>query len=62
MATVSYGLGGTLGGLCSGWIWDLAQPRDVFVMSAFECGLAGMAIQKLRPQNSVSNHSHHIEV
>ena len=62
MATVSYGLGGTLGGLCSGWIWDLAQPRDVFVMSAFACGLAGMAIQKLRPQNSVSNHSHHIEV
>ena len=50
MATVSYGLGGTLGGLCSGWIWDLAQPRDVFVMAAFACGLAGMAIQKLRPQ------------
>jgi PPP family 3-phenylpropionic acid transporter len=53
MATVSYGLGGTLGGLCSGWIWDLAQPRDVFVMSAFACGLAGMAIQKLRPQDPV---------
>jgi len=51
MATVSYGLGGTLGGLCSGWIWDLAQPRDVFVMAAFACGLAGMAIQKLRPQS-----------
>jgi len=50
MATVSYGLGGTLGGLCSGWIWDLAQPRDVFVMAAFACGLAGTAIQKLRPQ------------
>ena len=50
MATVSYGLGGTLGGLCSGWIWDLAQPRDVFVMAAFACGLAGMAIQKLRLQ------------
>ena len=51
MATVSYGLGGTLGGLCSGWIWDLAQPRDVFVMADFACGLAGMAIQKLRPQS-----------
>ena len=50
MATVSYGLGGTLGGLCAGWIWDLSQPRDVFVMSAFACGLAGMAIQKLRPR------------
>ena len=49
MATVSYGLGGTLGGLCAGWIWEASQPRDVFVMSAFACGLAGMAIQKLRP-------------
>jgi len=50
MATVSYGLGGTIGGLCAGWIWELSQPRDVFVMSAFACGMAGMAIQKLRPR------------
>lgn len=51
MATISYGLGGTLGGLCAGWIWEFSQPRDVFVMSAFACGLAGMAIQKLRPRH-----------
>ncbi|WP_353433317.1 MFS transporter [Polynucleobacter sp. MWH-UH23A] len=50
MVTVSYGLGGTIGGLCAGWIWDLFQPRDVFVMSALACGIAGMAIQKLRPR------------
>ena len=50
MATISYGLGGTLGGLCAGWIWKVSQPRDVFVMSAFSCGLAGMAIQKHRPR------------
>ena len=50
MATVSYGLGGTIGGLCAGWIWELSQPRDVFVMSAFACGIAGMAIQKMRPR------------
>ena len=50
MATISYGLGGTIGGLCAGWIWEASQPRDVFVMSAFVCGLAGMAIQKLRPR------------
>ncbi len=37
-----------LGGLCADWIWEASQPRDVFVMSAFACGLAGMAIQKLR--------------
>ncbi|MBU3566797.1 MFS transporter [Polynucleobacter alcilacus] len=54
MATVSYGLGGTLGGLCAGWIWELSQPRDVFVMAAFACGMAGMAIQKLRPQRNLS--------
>ena len=47
MATISYGFGGTLGGLCSGWIWDQWHPRDVFVMSALACAFAGMAIQKL---------------
>ncbi len=51
LATISYGLGGTLGGLCAGWIWDAFQPRDVFVMSSLACGLAGMAIQKLRPRS-----------
>jgi PPP family 3-phenylpropionic acid transporter len=50
MATISYGLGGTLGGLCAGWLWEATQPRNVFVMSALACGLAGMAIQKLRPR------------
>ncbi len=50
MATVSYGLGGTLGGLVAGWLWDATQPRNVFVMSALACGLAGMAIGKLRPR------------
>lgn len=50
MATISYGLGGTLGGLFAGWIWDAFQPRDVFMMSALTCALAGMAIQKLRPR------------
>ena len=50
MATVSYGFGGTLGGLFAGWIWEASQPRDVFIVSAFACGLAGMAIQKLRPR------------
>ena len=51
MATVSYGLGGTLGGLVAGWLWDTTQPRNVFVMSALACGLAGMAIGKLRPRH-----------
>jgi PPP family 3-phenylpropionic acid transporter len=51
MATVSYGFGGTFGGLFAGWIWEATQPRDVFVVSAFACGLAGMAIQKLRPRH-----------
>ena len=55
MATISYGLGGTLGGLSAGWIWDAFQPRDVFVMSALACGLAGMAIQKLRPRRYPSH-------
>jgi PPP family 3-phenylpropionic acid transporter len=51
MATVSYGLGGTLGGLAAGWLWDATQPRNVFAMAALACGLAGMCIQKLRPRH-----------
>ena len=51
MATVSYGLGGTLGGLMAGWLWDATQPRNVFVMAALACGLGGMAIGKLRPRH-----------
>ncbi|BDX21401.1 MFS metabolite transporter [Polynucleobacter sp. TUM22923] len=54
MATISYGLGGTLGGLLAGWLWESTQPRNVFVMSALACGLAGMAIQKLRPRHYAS--------
>jgi PPP family 3-phenylpropionic acid transporter len=54
MATVSYGLGGTLGGLVAGWLWDATEPRNVFVMSALACGLAGMAIQKLRPRHNLA--------
>ena len=52
MATVSYGLGGTLGGLVAGWLWEATQPRNVFVMAALACGLAGMAIGKMRPRHS----------
>ena len=51
MATVSYGLGGTLGGLFAGWLWDATEPRNVFVMAALACGLGGMAIGKLRPHH-----------
>ncbi|CAM3742883.1 MFS transporter [Polynucleobacter brandtiae] len=54
MATISYGLGGTLGGLLAGWLWESTQPRNVFVTSALACGLAGMAIQKLRPRHYAS--------
>ena len=57
MATVSYGLGGTLGGLVAGWLWDATQPRNVFVMAALACGLAGMAIGKLRPRHYPASES-----
>ena len=57
MATVSYGLGGTLGGLVAGWLWDATQPRNVFVMAALACGLAGMAIGKLSPRHYPASES-----
>jgi PPP family 3-phenylpropionic acid transporter len=47
--TVAYGFGGTLGGLCAGWIWDQLGPNQVFGMAAVACALAGLAIYQVKP-------------
>jgi PPP family 3-phenylpropionic acid transporter len=46
---VAYGFGGTLGGLCAGWIWDQLGPNQVFGMAAVACALAGLAIYQVKP-------------
>ena len=48
--TVAYGFGGTLGGLCAGWIWDQLGPNQVFGMAAAACVVAGLAIYQMKPK------------
>ena len=38
----SYGLGGSLGGIAAGWLWEAVSPEFSFVAAAL-AGLAGMA-------------------
>jgi PPP family 3-phenylpropionic acid transporter len=51
--TVAYGFGGTLGGLCAGWIWDHWGPNQVFGMAAVACALAGVAIAQVKTTPNV---------
>ena len=41
---IAYGFGGSLGGLCAGWIWDALGPNQVFAMASLACLLAFIAI------------------
>lgn len=42
--TIAYGLGGTVGGLSAGWVWDSMGPSYAFVLSALACVLGYHAI------------------
>ena len=44
--TVAYGLGGTIGGLVSGWIWEGFGPNYTFMLSALACVLGYLCIAK----------------
>ena len=35
--TVSYGLGGTIGGIVSGWVWEGLGPNHTFLLAAISC-------------------------
>lgn len=45
--SISFGLGGTLGGLISGYAWEALNPAWAFSLSGL-CALAGMAVLALR--------------
>lgn len=45
--SVSYGLGGTLGGLVATQVWDLLSPSACFVVSAGAAALGGVAAWRL---------------
>ncbi len=45
--SISYGLGGTIGGLCAGWIWENLGPNHAFGMSALACVLAYLSIRQV---------------
>jgi MFS transporter, PPP family, 3-phenylpropionic acid transporter len=50
--TIAYGFGGTLGGLCAGWIWDQLGPNQVFGMAALACALGWLAIYQVQSSPS----------
>lgn len=44
--SISYGLGGSIGGVCAGWVWDLIAPQHVFGLSALMSVLGFFAIRQ----------------
>jgi PPP family 3-phenylpropionic acid transporter len=53
--SVSYGLGGTAGGLLSGWMWDGAGPAAVFSLCSAGAFVAFMLMWKwvkLQPEHA----------
>jgi len=46
--TISYGLGGTIGGLCAGWVWEYLGPSHAFGLSALACLLGYVSIRQVR--------------
>ena len=44
--SVSYGLGGTVGGLCAGWVWEKFGPNHAFGMSALACLIGYWSIKR----------------
>lgn len=48
--TISYGLGGTIGGLCAGWVWENLGPDHAFGISAVACLLGYLSIRRVTHQ------------
>ena len=50
--SVSYGLGGTIGGLAAGWVWEKFGPNHAFGMSALACLIAYWSIKRASKLNN----------
>jgi PPP family 3-phenylpropionic acid transporter len=53
----SYGLGGTVGGLVAGWVWDAQGPRMAFAIAAVACTLGYWSIVQ---SQRILQKNHHI--
>ncbi|MEI7532637.1 MAG: MFS transporter [Betaproteobacteria bacterium] len=45
--TISYGLGGSIGGVAAGWVWEHLGPEHVFAMAAGACFISLLSIQRV---------------
>ena len=45
--TVSYGIGGTVGGLVAGWVWEYLAPAHVFGLAALSSFLGYWCMSKI---------------
>jgi PPP family 3-phenylpropionic acid transporter len=49
--TVSYGIGGTVGGLFAGWVWEYLAPHHVFGLAALSSLLGYWCISRVKPHH-----------
>jgi PPP family 3-phenylpropionic acid transporter len=50
--TVSYGIGGTVGGLCAGWIWEHWAPEHVFGLAALASFFGYVCMQRVKSKSN----------
>ncbi len=46
--TVSYGIGGTVGGLCAGWVWEHWAPEHVFGVAALSSLIGYLCMRQVK--------------
>jgi len=46
--TVSYGIGGTVGGLCAGWVWEHWAPEHVFGVAALSSLIGFLCMRQVK--------------
>jgi PPP family 3-phenylpropionic acid transporter len=49
--TVSYGIGGTVGGLFAGWVWEYLAPHHVFGLAALSSLLGYWCMTRVRVEH-----------
>ena len=54
----SYGLGGSIGGIAAGWLWEAVSPEFSFIAAAGAAGLgAVVAVSGLRAARGFAGHN-----
>ena len=52
--TVSYGIGGTVGGLFAGWVWEYLAPHHVFGLAALSSLFGYLCMSRVKPHHDAA--------